>query len=395
MNTSDILTTVVKQCGLAKLDKTGVAPGAVSTERAVKKLARDLKITPVRKADIIQIEYTSKDPQMAAEVLRRLSALYLDAHLRLHSSPGTHEFFRVQATRYGAELHDVESRLLIFREQNNIVATAQQRDLLLLKSAEAEATLMDVDGQISETRQKLGKTSQKILGVQPRVLTQSRSLPNQYSIERLRTIQVELQNRRTQLLTKFQPVDRLVQEVDQQIADTSAALQAATSLNSVEEDSDINPLRQSLEAENTNHEIDLTGLTARRTVLAGQVKDYHRRLSALIGASEVEETLMRARKEAESNYLSLFPEAGGEPGGGFVGPAENRERRDCRTSRGAPYSLQTIRRVKSGPGSDSGNGCQPRNRHRYRILYRWSLFFRRTRNLYRPACAFIRTGRIE
>jgi uncharacterized protein involved in exopolysaccharide biosynthesis len=298
MNTNELLSKVVRNCNLAKAGSDGLA-----VEKAVVKLARNLKIAPVRKANIIQVEYTSTDPRIAVAVLRQLSSLYLDAHLRLHGSPGTHQFFQEQATRYGNELRNVESELLLFRTQNSIIATGEQRDLLLRSSSEAEAGLLGVDAEISELQQKVGKTGQKMLSVLPRVLTVKRSMPNQYSIERLGTILVELQNRRTDLLTKFQPSDRLVQEVDRQIADTSKALEQSTIGNSEEQSSDVNPLHQSLEAEHTNQEIELAGLKARRSVLAAQVNDYHHKLAGLVVATDTEETLMRNRKEAESNYL--------------------------------------------------------------------------------------------
>jgi uncharacterized protein involved in exopolysaccharide biosynthesis len=236
-------------------------------------------------------------------VLRQLSSLYFDAHLRLHGSPGTHEFFQAQTERYRTELLDVESRLLDFREQNNLVATGQQRDLLLQKSSEAEASLFGVDAEIGELEQKLGKAGQTMLGIQPRVVAQKRSLTNQFSSERLITILVDLRNRRTQLLTKFQPSDRLVQEVDQQIADTSKALETSTNTNAEEQTTEINPIHQSLETEIQNQAIDLAGMKARRTVLAKQVRDYRGKIAGLASATDTEESLTRARKEAESNYL--------------------------------------------------------------------------------------------
>ena len=55
---------------------------------------------------------------------------------------------------------------------------------------------------------------------------------------------VELQTRRTQLLTKFKPDDRLVQEVDEQIRIKREALGKAERKSAVEEATGLNPLRQ-------------------------------------------------------------------------------------------------------------------------------------------------------
>src|SRR4029078_3166370 len=113
------------------------------------------------------------------------------------------------------------------------------------------------------------------------VPTQSRSLPNQYSQERLGTMLVELRNKRTQLLTKFQPEDRMVKEIAQQIKDTSAALEESKQSSNVEQSSDINPLRQLLETELAKARLELAGQRVRRDDLANQVALYQAVLSRL------------------------------------------------------------------------------------------------------------------
>ena len=52
-------------------------------ERALLRLGHNLTVTPVRKANIIQIDYSSRDPHQAGQVLRQLADSYLDEHLRI------------------------------------------------------------------------------------------------------------------------------------------------------------------------------------------------------------------------------------------------------------------------------------------------------------------------
>src|SRR5690349_12637257 len=74
---NNLLRQVVVKCGLEKLQRV---PGSASAERraiavekAVRRLQRDLKVSPVRKANIIQVEYADTDPRRAAAVLSRLA----------------------------------------------------------------------------------------------------------------------------------------------------------------------------------------------------------------------------------------------------------------------------------------------------------------------------------
>src|SRR6185436_5551476 len=108
LTSKDLLTDVVKQCNLAApapgwLSRTP-APEAVRIEQAVNRLAKELTITPVRKANIISISYAADSPQLAASVLNKLGDLYLEKHLLLHHPAGATDFFKDQADEYESKL---------------------------------------------------------------------------------------------------------------------------------------------------------------------------------------------------------------------------------------------------------------------------------------------------
>jgi uncharacterized protein involved in exopolysaccharide biosynthesis len=118
----------------------------------------------------------------------------------------------------------------------------------------------------------------------------------------MNTLIVELQNKRTQLLTKFRPDDRLVKEVDQQIKTTRAALEKASHETATEQSTDLNPLRQTLEAELSRGRVDQAGAQGRHEMLAGQVQQYEAQLSRLEGVTAEYEDLNRKVKESGENY---------------------------------------------------------------------------------------------
>ena len=137
----------------------------------------------------------------------------------------------------------------------------------------------------------------------PRIVTQSRTVSNQYSVEHLSSMMAELQNRRTQLLAKFRPDDRLVQEAENEITNTQAALEKATRLTGSEQSTDVNPLHQTLEIEMAKEQGELAGIEARRQSLLQQAKTYRRQLMKLGNATAEYDDLARNQKEAEENYL--------------------------------------------------------------------------------------------
>jgi uncharacterized protein involved in exopolysaccharide biosynthesis len=306
LNSSTLLRRVVTACGLDRLDKASAGSSdrmAVALERATQRLQRDLNISPVRKANVIQVDYSARDPRQAAAVLRQLAEYYLEEHLKVHGTPGSYRFFADQTENYRNELKQAETRLTDFRRAHDIVMLTQQKDAMLQKASDSEAALFQADATIGEYTGKSAITSAQLDAATPRILTQDRVAPNQFSADHLSAMLVDLQNRRTGLLAKFRPDDRLVLETEQEIADTRAALEKAIQTRSSEQSTDINPIHQALEMDMAKQQSELAGVKARREALAQHTQLYRSQLMALGNATAEYDDLMRSQTEAEQNYL--------------------------------------------------------------------------------------------
>src|SRR6266568_4866999 len=305
LTSKDLLTQVVKECGLAKAETGWFGRSAAETireESAVNRLSKDLTITPARKANVISITYASNSPELSASVLQKLGEHYLEKHLKLNHPTGATDFFKDKADEYETQLKQSEQRLTDFQQSNNLVVLSQQKELTLQKTAEAKAKMMDADAALNEATNRIARVEQQLAAIPKHIVTQSRQLPNQYSAERLNTMMVELQNKRTQLLTKYRSDDRLVREVDEQIRTTQDALTRAEQKTSVEEATDLNPLRQTLETELSRARLDQAGAKARRDTLTGQLQQYEGSLKKLESDTAKHDDLQREKKEAEDNY---------------------------------------------------------------------------------------------
>jgi len=307
LNNNDLLRQVVTKCGLEQLESSkGTASGErhqVAVEMAIRRLQHGLRISPVRKADIIEVEYSANDPRQAAAVLRQLAESYLEAHLRVHSTPGTYEFFLGQAAHYQSELKNTDTRLTEFRRQNDIVMFDQQKEDLLRKASDSRSSLLATEATIREYTRKIADARSQLAATEPRIVTQNRVMSNQYTVEHLSTMLAELQNRRTQLFAKFRPEDRLVQEATQEIADTQIALDKAKNITGSDQATDINPVRQALEMDMAKEQAELAGFEARRQALVQQAESYRAQLARLGDSTIDHDDLVRNQKTAEENYL--------------------------------------------------------------------------------------------
>jgi uncharacterized protein involved in exopolysaccharide biosynthesis len=301
----DLLQQVVREHNLAAAERSrfnAKDDAATLEEKALRRLEKTLVVAPIKKSNLIEVSYTASTPEGAHAVLQRIAALYQEKHLQVHRPPGTHEFFATQATQYEQQLRAAEAELSRHQQRLQVVSLEQEKDLNLRKMIEGRSALQATESALNETTRRIDATQRELVKQQPRIVTLNRVLPYQQSVEKLSTMLIELQNRRTQLLTRFQPSDRLVQEIEQQLKDTSAALDAARKHTAVEQSSDLNPVRQNLIAELEKAKLEQAGLQAKRATLAQQVQQYEALLARLDNGTNTHIELARQVKTLAENY---------------------------------------------------------------------------------------------
>ena len=289
---------------LKLLPYTGFKGGtAIERERALGKLQKALVVTPVVKSNMLRVKYTSQNPDEGAPLLEAMAAAYLDQHLEMHSNAGSFEFFDQQATDAENRWKEAQAKLLEFQQHSGVVSGPEQKDLLLRRQIDLQVALHQSEAELQETGRRMEAIRPKLDTMAQRIPTQSRRLPNQYSVERLNTMIAELQNRRTEMLTKYRGADRNVTQLDQQIADTTRALDEARTRVTTEDQTDVNPLRQSLEAELTREQGTDAGLRGRIQTMRAQDQAYQTQLAKIEAVVPVEQQLQRDAKVAEDNYM--------------------------------------------------------------------------------------------
>jgi len=276
---------------------------AQRVERAARQLARKLQVEPVKKTNLIAVSYAAADPRVAAKVLQAVETVYLEKHMEVHRPTGELGFFTQQTGESRRQLEESKQKLLQFTSGHGVVAAAQQRDLALLK-------LSDVDAQYRQTRIDLAETQQRVweLGdllskLPERTTTQIHSADNPDLLKALKSSLLDLQLKRTQLLTKFEPSHRLVQEVDQQIAQNEATIAAENALPLRDETTDKSVHYEWAKSELQRAQVQLKGLQAREAATSAQ-EDAYRTMARQLGEDAIsQDDLLSTEKAAEDNYL--------------------------------------------------------------------------------------------
>src|ERR1039458_4739281 len=188
---ADLMKQVVKMAGLVPADTPDLERPA-EIELAVRKLARHLDVEALKKSNLIQVSYKDTNAERAARILSTFSTLYVRRHTSLQRPPGEIQFFEQKTAEYEKRLHQSEAELVRFTRARGVVSAALQQ----LKSFPS------------------------------RSVTLKRWADNPAVLEKMKTHLLELQLKRTELLSRFEPSYRLVQEVEQEIAETRASIAA-------------------------------------------------------------------------------------------------------------------------------------------------------------------------
>jgi uncharacterized protein involved in exopolysaccharide biosynthesis len=305
LKADDVLRKVVVTNGLQTneggLLRTGNEEQKIAA--AVRHLRSKLNVDPGRKTSLISVTYESRDPQLAASVLRTLGDAYLDKHMEVNRPHGQFSFFEKQAEQTRKGLADAEAKLGQFAKDNGAVAPEIERDITLQKLNEFKFALEQTRASIRETENRIAELTRLQTSTPDRITTQSRRADNPQLLQQLKSTLLNLELKRTELLTKYQPTYRAVQEVDKQIADTKTSIAAEDARPVREEVTDQNPTHEWIRSELTKAKADLTSLQARERVTMGSIKEYEDRAQRLQAAGLQQQDLLRTQKEQQDNYL--------------------------------------------------------------------------------------------
>jgi uncharacterized protein involved in exopolysaccharide biosynthesis len=310
LKSSDVLEKVVLANGLA--DNPGFSllamlhPGQTTQDRvarAVKALARKLKIEPAVKTNVIDVSYSSANPQTAYGVLKTLGGLYLQKHVAVHRPAGTYDFFAHETQRYRTALQDAEVRLRDFGQTQGAAAPDLVRTDLALQLTNSIGLLHAAQQAIAADEQHIRSDREQMKVTPQRSATTRSANAANLLLQQLQSGLLAAQTKRTQLLLKYDPAYPLVQEADREIVQTKAAIDQAEQTSYVDQTTDRDPTFELLRADLARTRADLAGQQATLAATRRSIQNMQTQMSDLDQKALTQQDLLREQKANEDNYL--------------------------------------------------------------------------------------------
>jgi uncharacterized protein involved in exopolysaccharide biosynthesis len=234
----------------------------------------------------------------------KLLQVYIAKHTAVHHPPGQYGFFAHQADEYRKKMEAAEAELAKFPgEKNGAVAPAMDRELTMQKLAEFRFSLDQTSAAIAETNRQIRRLQQQERSVPDRITTQVRKADNPQLLEQLKSSLLTMELKRSELLSKYQPDYRPVQELNEQIAQAHAAIQHELASPTSDITTDVDQTHQMVRSDLAKAETELEGYKARQKATQAIVDSYAARSRDLDASSLQEASLQRNLKAEEENYL--------------------------------------------------------------------------------------------
>jgi uncharacterized protein involved in exopolysaccharide biosynthesis len=201
------------------------------------------------------------------------------------------------------QLEQAQQKLLDFTKSHDVVSAGQQRDLILHRIDDVEAAYKQTQVQLSEATHRVQELEKEIIELPSRTTTQVRTADNPELLRSLKASLLDLELKKIQLLTKFEPTHPLVQEVEKQIQQAQSAIAGEKSTPVRDEITDKDVDYEWAKGELERARVDVTGLLAREQKTAAQLAEY-RTLARQLGADALtQDDLTSAQQAAQENYL--------------------------------------------------------------------------------------------
>ena len=303
LQSEDVIGAVVDPHWFDTPPKSRDAEQMQEHEEKIAAFLKHLKLESSNKANVITATFRAETPEAAAHALEQLSAAYLAKRRLITRPPGTSEFFAEETKRYKDAWDSANREMVDFQQANGLVSVPDLEEALSQQILTSENELRTAQASYAETDQRVHEATKVLSQIPERQSTQQRLTPNQGAIQQLQSLLVQLQNKRTGLLNRYQPTDRLVVEVDRQINDTSAALARMTEGRQREDTTDVSPAWQQVRTGQVQAIVEKRAIRSRVESLTSDIAKLRKQLAEVqplfLKYNELQEKVDQARNNFE------------------------------------------------------------------------------------------------
>jgi capsular exopolysaccharide synthesis family protein len=272
-------------------------------DKAVLQVRKNLEAKALKDSSIISISYKAESPKLAQNVIATLINYYLEKHIAVHQTPGSHQFFLEQANQLRSKLALSEDELRNLRDESGISSIEEQQQVIFSRITGLEGQTDLAEAELAACQAKIQGLQKMLSNIPELLVTQETTGFPDHAVDLMRAKLYELQLKELDLLTKFSEGSQQVQMVRQEIAEAQKLLEKEiTKTGRIEVSRGINTVYTQTQAALFVEQAALPSLQAKVEKLREQLTTAKKRQKTL---NETELKITRLKREInieDSNY---------------------------------------------------------------------------------------------
>jgi len=271
------------------------------------KLDKDLTIDNIPQSNVIELGLRNRNPQVAADVLNKLVALYIERRREIFQQSDLTSVAD-QRDKLSAQLSDAERAITEFSTAHGFGDYAQEFAAVQSQQTALNAQLASTDEELAA---RLARASQlrSRAAATPGVTQLSIDTGRSQQIDDLTKTLLSLQEQRRETANKYTDGYPLVADLDHRIAELQAEIARAPQEQFTASRRGVNPVHQQLDSEEADAEGDAAGLRAGRVEIQRALQQSTARLNELTALGPQYRALVKSRDLAEDASTSLSKRA--------------------------------------------------------------------------------------
>ena len=306
LGSKDLRLRTLSMVGLDKVypDLAGRPDGMALAEI---KLDKDLTIDNVPQSNVIELGLRNRSPQVAADVLNKLVALYIERRREIFQQSDLASVAD-QRDRLNGQLSEAERAITEFSTAHGFGDYAQEFASVQSQQTALATQLQSTDEQIAAREARAAQLRNRAAST-PGVTQLSIDTGRSQQIDDLTRTLLALQEQRRETANKYTDGYPLVADLDHRIAELQGEIARAPQEQFSASRRGVNPVHQQLDTEVADAEGDAAGLHAGRGEIVKSLQAVTQRLNELTALGPEYRALIKTRDVAADASTSLSKRA--------------------------------------------------------------------------------------
>lgn len=293
------------------IGKVHDTPTAANIDLRIEEVLPRIVPRSIAGTNVIEIAIASSDPQWAAGFVNDLIDQHIKRIAKFNEETRASSFYNEQRNLLFVRWKEAQDALTEFLKRYDGDLLAGDEEHLRKVLSQLEAGRVETGTQVLEHQAKIDYLDQQLEALPDTIAAESRFTEDD-SVKFLKAHILDLETKRSELLSRYTPTSIRVKELERQIAESKELLVSKKDEKLEEVMKTPNPAYQTLRIDAVQTTAKLVSAQARVQALDAQIQDYRGKLSRLEGLATERQRLkndVKNKEEAHQTYLQKEEEA--------------------------------------------------------------------------------------